>query len=287
MAAGNPFDGRPLRVTVGARPLDLADWLLIDEHRASELAAKATLLDERHADVVATRDEGLAGSRELLALVIDHLKTHAADRFDFGAATVRDLERNVTVDLAALHPIDAAGRLVQEDVTIMSRDGIGEWRLNAASVCFPSRWSLAEKIGADLTQIHEPVPFYEERIGAAVQQFFDRLTPERPVWRMNWTLLNDASLFQPVGRPWTTGDGSFGDDLFFRVERQTLRALPVSGAIAFTIRTTVRPLGEFADVPGAFAALADTLEATNERTVEYKGWSPICKPLVDWLRASV
>lgn len=286
MAAGNPFDGKPLRVTVGTRPLDLADWLLIDEQRASELAAKATLLDERHADVVGTRDEGLAGSRELLSIVIDHLKTHAADRFDFRAATVRDLERGTTVDLSSLHPIDAAGRLVQEDLTVMTRDADGRWRLTAASVCFPSRWSLAEKIGADLTRIHEPVPYYEERIGAAVRRFFDRMTPEHPVWRMNWTLLNDPALFQPGGTRWHEPPTDFGADLFFRVERQTLRALPVSGAVAFTIRTTVRPLGAFAAVPGAFSALADTLEATDEHTVEYKGWTPIRTPLVAWLRSA-
>lgn len=284
MPAINPFDGRPLRVTIGTRPLDESQWLVFDEHGHTDMAEKARLLAQRHADVVAHRPDGDAASSELLDMVVRHLARYEGDRFVIDGAEVRDVRTGASVDTSAWHPIDAAGRLVQEDLTIMTRDPAGDWRLTAASVCFPSRWRLADKIGADLTQIHDPVPFYEERIGAAVQQRFDRLEPGRPLWRLNWTLLNDRERFQPQGRPWTGGPDDFGTALFFRVERQTLRRLPRTRAVAFTIRTTVQPLAALAAIPGAYRTLAQTLEFTDPRTVAYKGWTAFHEPLLHWLR---
>lgn len=285
MSATNPFDGRPLRVTIGTRPLDDAQWLMFDAHYATDMAEKAILLAERHEDVVAHEPAGDAAARELLDMVLEHLASCQRDRFVIDGAKVRDVHRGTTVDTGVWHPIDAAGRLVQEDLTVMTRDSAGDWRLTAASVCFPSRWRLADKIGADLTQIHEPVPFYEERIGAAVRQQFERLDPDRPTWRLNWTLLNDSARFQPEGTPWTGGPVDFGTALFFRVERQTLRRLPRTQGIAFTIRTTVEPLAALSTIPDAYRTLAQTLEQTDPRTVAYKGWAAFHEPLVEWLRA--
>lgn len=285
MPGTNPFDGRPLRVSVGTRPLELAEWLQFDDRYCVEMEQKSALLSERHDDVVAHRVEGDEASRELLVMLLGHLTRYEGDRYVIDGGHVRSVERGLTIDTSAWHPIDAAGRLVQEDLAIMSADSTGAWRLTAASICFPSRWRLADKIGTDLGHIHAPVPFYEERVGSAVRQLFDRLEPERPVWRLNWTLLDDSALFQPDGKPWNGHLDDFGDALFFRVERQTLRRLPQSRAIVFTIRTTVRPLRSLEAVPDAFRTLADTLECTDPRTVAYKGWAPFQAPLVAWLRS--
>lgn len=286
MPISNPFDGKPLRVSVGTRPLDIAQWLQFDAQRMTEMSIKETLLTERHDDVVSHQEDGDEAAGELLELVLEHLAVHEQRRFTVEGPHVHDQERGVTIDTTAWHPIDAAGRLVQEDLTVMTRDAQHTWRLTAASVCFPSRWRLADKIGGDLSQIHGPVPFYEERIGAAVQQLFDRLLPERPLWRMNWTLLDDPALFQPEARSWHTPAQDFGEALFVRVERQTLRALPRTSAIAFTIRTSVQPLKALSAIPGAYGALAESLENTANETVDYKGWTSIRGPLIEWLRSA-
>ncbi|TIU52784.1 MAG: DUF3445 domain-containing protein, partial [Mesorhizobium sp.] len=54
-------------------------------------------------------------------------------------------------------PLVQASLLVQEDLILMRRDESG-WRLAAGSLCFPSSWSLLEKFGKPLQQIHAPVP---------------------------------------------------------------------------------------------------------------------------------
>ena len=290
-AAYLPADGRPVRVSIGTRPMDLRDWIEIDHLRVVELDHKDELLRERHDEVVATMPRGDDGSQEVLELLVEHLLARFPDvyaRDGHSRAAIVDRQRDVTVALDSGHPIDVAGRLVQEDLCLMSHVD-GAWILTAASLCFPSRWRLSDKIGRDLRAIHGPVPFYEERIGAPVDTAFDRLRPETPVWRINWTILDDPELFQPdsaTRREPHELVGDFGTALHVRVERQTLRALPRSGDVLFTIRTYTCPLGEAESLrPGALAQLADTLEATAQPTTDYKGWAGWRDAVVAWARS--
>lgn len=264
-----PWDGRPHRLTLGLRRLDLDDWLQVDEHREAELAEKARLLATRPHDVVAHTPAGREGAEETLSLVQQWLAGHRPD-----------LPRRAH---PGVHPIDAAGRLVQEDLCVLVRDTAG-WVLAAASVCFPSRWRLADKIGRSLDAIHEPVPGYGA-IAGPVAAAHDRLTPDRPMWRLNWTLLADPALFQQPGAraplPYPGLDG-----LTLRVERQTLRRLEHSGAVLFTIRTHLAGLRDVVAAPGAAEALATTLRTVDEAHAAYKGWTGWLEPLVADLMAA-
>ena len=128
------------------------------------------------------------------------------------------------------------------------------WVLEAASLCAPSRWTLAEKMGRTLLDVHEPVPGYAEVIGRPTDAMFDKFTPERPVWRINWTILDRPELFQPAPEGRKSGGAGVtaenaGEALTFRVERQTMRVLPRTRAVLFGIRTYVRPLAELAADP--------------------------------------
>ena len=206
-----PVDGRPLRMTLGLRPLDERSWLEVDHHYAAELAQKHRLLASHPDEVVAHLPEGRAAAEETYALVHDWMS-----------------RRHPEVLLSARgdeHPIDAAGRLVQEDLCVLT-DTDGAWRLTAASVCFPSRWRLADKLGATVAQIHAPVPGYGS-ISDVVDGALDRLTPGSPLWRLNWTIVDSPALFLPPH-----SDASMAGDidgLVFRVERQTLRRLADDG----------------------------------------------------------
>ncbi|MBK9740582.1 MAG: DUF3445 domain-containing protein [Actinobacteria bacterium] len=285
-----PIDGRPLGVAMGTRPLDLNEWIEIDDQRVAVLEEKDRLLATRRDEVLAHLPAGRPGAEETLDLLIEHLPIRFPDVYGARPDGLTDRQRGIVVRRDAGHPIVVAGRLVQEDLCIMTRTDDGRWVLSAASLCFPSRWRLADKIGRDLGDIHGPVPYYAETIGNPVDRFFERITPDNPVWRTNWHLLDDAALFQPqASRTWRDRmdlDGrDVGDALHFRVERQTLRALPSSGAVLFTIRTYVRPMRDLETLrPGAFSELADTLEATPRATAAYKGWTPLLDETVAWLR---
>jgi hypothetical protein len=253
---------------MGLRPLEPDDWLERDDHAEEELAQKTTLLAEHYDDVVATQPAGEAASHELLGEVREFL-----GRVHPGVATTVDDEE---------HPLVAASRLVQDDLCVLVKDD--QWRLRAACVCFPSRWELATKIGATLDEIHGPVPHYDEVLARPTNAFFDRLGPQRSFWRLNWTLLDDAALHQPrAARAAPSGNLA---DWFFRVERQTLRQLPVTRAIVFTIRTYVTPARTLADANGQFVAtLTHALETASPATQAYKGWTGVAARLRDALGA--
>jgi hypothetical protein len=241
-------------------------WLEIDEHFREELDLKARLLAENYDDVVATNPEGDEASRELLDEITQNLRAHHP-----GVKT--DVDESE-------HPLVAASRLVQEDLCVLVRDD--EWRLRAACVCFPSRWNLASKIGTTLDDIHEPVPGYDHELSRPTNAFFERLRPDRSFWRLNWTLLDSPTLFQPAGaRRTPVGDL---EGWYFRVERQTLRSLPRTRAVVFTIRTYVTSAAALCARDETFAeSLIRAVGSAPAPMQEYKGWTGVAERLRDAL----
>jgi hypothetical protein len=283
-----PVEAKPWRLRMGLRPLELQRWLEVDSNRSEELAIKHRLLGspDTHSQVVANLPGSEVAGKELLDLVLEHLSRHHP-----GLVTATpdgkliEESTGLVVDPEHLHPVDAAARLVQEDLCLMTRAGT-QWVLGSASVCFPSRWSLADKVGRDLTAIHAPVPGYEDELARPTHSFFERLTPDRPVWRLNWTLLTDRSLHQPDpgSRQWRhAGRLDPARDIWFRVERQTLRRL-ICEAVVFTIRTYVTPLPELLERhPEARTALRVALAGTGPDVLAYKGWEDLAPRLLAWL----
>ncbi|HLK46346.1 MAG TPA: heme-dependent oxidative N-demethylase subunit alpha family protein, partial [Acidimicrobiales bacterium] len=156
-----PVDGGPFRWTMGLHRLELADWLEVDHRRAAELAEKRRLLDTARETVLVSLPDGDAPAAELLALVVDHLT--ARDLVTARDGVLVDRATGQRTPTAGVHPLEAASLVVQEDLCVLTAQA-GEWRLVAACVCFPSRWSLASKLGCTLLGIHEPVPGFADEL---------------------------------------------------------------------------------------------------------------------------
>ena len=225
----NPVDGKPDRMHIGARVLDLNNWIEIDAFYNEDIELKKKLLAERHDRVFVSVPEGDDGSREVLAEFLKYLPSRFPERWP----------SPISID-SNLHPLEAASLLVQEDLCLMTQQG-QDWVLTAGSICFPSRWDPRDKIGKSLLGIHDPVPHYVEKIGVATQSLFDKMTVDRPMWRVNWTIMDTPDLHQPVpvrrADSITVTKDNLPDHLYFRRERQTLRKFPKTGDILFTIRT--------------------------------------------------
>ena len=71
-----PFDGGHFRLSMGLIPLKRREWIEIDDHLASALAAKRALLRTRHDEVFAALPEALAAADELLQMLAEHLVEH-------------------------------------------------------------------------------------------------------------------------------------------------------------------------------------------------------------------
>ena len=239
------------------------------------MALKRQLLAERPDEVFAARPGSEAAATEVLELIGAWLAAHPPG----------DRAAPMGTDSTGLHPLDRAGRLVQEDLCLLMPTD-GRYLLEAASLCFPSHWRLSEKLGRSVGAIHGPVHHYGAELEAKVDTFFERLRPDRPVVRRNLSIHSHDDLFRPEPHesPESFAPDVTGlDQVWLRSERQTLVRLAPTGAVLFTIKTQQCPVSVLAqrrEVAWALAvklrALEPELPATGE-TIPFPPW------LIDWL----
>jgi Protein of unknown function (DUF3445) len=136
-----------------------------------------------------------------------------------------------------------------------------------------------------------------DKLQPSLTRFFGRLSPSTPVARNNWLI--QVLPPTPVPATWPQSsdarepleelawaEGTFGPEdtlgtcprpappeplperMRLRVEHQTLRRLPRSGAIVFTIRVYMTPLEELE--PGEAGRLAAAVRGVKEQEVVYR-----------------
>jgi hypothetical protein len=221
----------------GVQPLDLADWLIVDEAYGGQMALRDRLIAERRAEVLGRTEGSEAAEGEALETVLAHLPGGFTRK---GPRITRP--DGVVVDLYGDTPLAVAGRLVQEDLCLLERpEGAAEHLLSAAILCFPASWTLSEKLGRPLGAIHRPVAEYDPTMARRVQRMFDAIRPETPLWRQNALLYASPDLHQPRTEA-APRDDTRHDTPYLRSERQCLLRLPRTGAILFSIHTYVLPL---------------------------------------------
>lgn len=264
-ASGPPW------LAMGLSRIDEGAWLVPDHRREEELAERARLVDERRDEVFAALPGTEGASAEVLELV------RAWERAHLPGEAARPVD-------ASEHPLVAAGLRTQEDLALMVPHADGH-HLDAAVLCFPSHWRLRDKVGGSALAIHGPVPGYQRELSAKVDRFLDRLRPGVVVARRNWTVHDTPDLFapDPTVDPRAVADHEVGTSLWLRSERQTLRLLPTSGAVLFTIRVQQAPMAALARHPDAAGALAARLRAQPDALTRMNGLAPHREVVLGWL----
>lgn len=156
-------------------------------------------------------------------------------------------------ELAAMLGVDGALReaalSAHEDMCLLTLPEGGEqYRLVGAAVAWPSDWHPTDKIGLPLRALHAPIAGYEEQLATGVDRFMATLKPGAIYGRCNWFIAATGERRWLEVRPAHEAfahvtAANAGTTLFARSERQTLRRLPETGAILFTIGIYVEPLG--------------------------------------------
>jgi dimethylamine monooxygenase subunit A len=285
-----PYAAGVHRLSVGLKPLDPAHWFEPDHQWAEQMANKSAMLKFQHANVVAALPESLAAQEELRALMTAHLPAAHGTLYLREGDTLRinDLHPGGASD-PGLSAIDRCGRMVQEDLCLMQQSG-DQFVLTAASLCAPSGWKLSEKLGQPLIGIHAPVPGYETELAHRVQRVFQGLHAGRPVWRANWSLATEPTLFMPGGHGASPVQGdavtpeNAGSHVWVRVERQTLTRLPETGAILFTIKTYIDAVSALSGSIGLCAGLQGAIETMTAEMQDYKAISRYKAALLAWLQ---
>jgi hypothetical protein len=280
-----PYDGSSKLFTIGLRPLDLADWIEVDRHYDAHVAEKRRLYETVPQLVFVEERDTREAQCEVFGLIAAHLTEHEERLFrtDGQQAAFQASLAKVGGADDTIAPLHAASLLVQEDLILMRQNEAG-WRLAAGSLCFPSSWSLTEKFGKVMQDIHQPVPGFGpgSRSADLINRMFDRL--HHPVQRFNWSIQAGDALYHPLStvaridratnRPSKFPDIESAARAFIRVERQTLRKLPISRDILFTIRIHLDPIALLTHHPDRVAlcdGFATQLGELEEAQLDYKG----------------
>jgi len=269
-----PHCTRPELLAMGLSPLADGSWIEVDTSLGRFHAHKRALAAGDPAAVYRWLPGSLPAQEELAEQLLGHLLEAHGDAYRQGGDAIHCTAAGFSVPWPPVtaDPLWSLSLLVAEDLVIMEQGDDG-YRLTAASLCSPSHWRLAEKLGRPLREIHDPIPGIHEALSPRIDRFFDHLRPEHPVERFNWTLQGGPALFHD-GRAEAPLEASAGAEasLYYRVERQTLVRLPRTGAVVFTIRVFLHPLEALATRPGALAALVEAVDAAPLALARYKGF---------------
>lgn len=186
--------------------------------------------------------------------------------------------------------LENAARSAWEDMCLLSQTSSEDpYRLIGAAVAFPTDWSPADKLGLPLTALHAPIHGYARQLASGVDHFMAKLKPGPIFGRCNWFIAPTGALRWREDRPASevfagvTGENA-GERLFVRCERQTLRRLPQTGAILFTIGVYISVLAKL--TPANAARLAEAATAIPEAEAQRRGTAHFAPALQSWVCAA-
>ena len=253
--------GGDFRWRLGTRKLDVDDWIELGPDADGPdgwIAHKRQILANHHDTAFAAMNGIEPEANEVAETLVAHLRSRWPDRFA-GVALDREL-----------HPLEAASRLVPEDLALMvERDG--RLLFGGGSVCFPNRWDLPSKVGQPLAAVHQPVAQLNAQLERGIDRFLEQLTPDRPAWRLGWGVIDVADGYTPLdGSGPTRPSNPSVDELFVRVERETLRRFDRTRCVLFTIRTYIAPMSAVLSNAESSADMAALIAAMPRDVRHYK-----------------
>ncbi len=261
---------------------------ILDRTRESdqEVALKCELLEKDLPNYFQALPESSSACEEAASMLASQASPDAVIDQD-------STSRSHDADCPGLALLNVA-RTIQEDVVVLRGDeqqGDEErgHPILAGVVCFPSGWSIADKVGLSILSTHAPVPEYQSVLSTSTERLLAKLKVNRPVWRTNWGVRCSPRLDQSPKHAIALAQelaslrsDNVGDRCYFRVERQTLSRLPTSRAILFTIHTYQAPLRELSVQERQI--LHGVLKTCPDATLHYKGIAPMRELLIDYLR---
>ena len=173
-------------------------------------------------------------------------------------------------------------------------DDSKSFAMAAASVIF-SFSELQEKLSKPVEWIHAPVPHFHKQLRKTLDLTFGKLLKiEQPMWRNNWAIAPSGTLDEPLyGSEASTANRKLPgkpsveilESKFLKVEYQTIRRLPTSGYLLFTIKTMADPLSGLREVPAAALCLAKSIRGMSPAMRSYKGIDDddTCEAVLEYL----
>jgi hypothetical protein len=283
---------------MGIRNMPKEDWIQLDNewlkyHELKQKRLNSDLKDQLYG----TMPEAHAAAIELLHELREFLPARYPTLFTKTTNGIRLLATNEELDLENLKedPMWYITQLIQDDIAIMVEDDKGEYFLKSGAILLAGFWRFKDKVNMSLNEIHfsGDVPKYKTHLQKGMEKFFQRIGTDNPVVRNNYFLQTDDHLDwsksigdereEKVG--WYTASVATDiNQIWYRSERQSLRRLPISGGVVFTVRTYFLPLTELCSEPFIPLRLLNGIESWDDDVKEYKGYGVFKDVVIPYLK---
>jgi Protein of unknown function (DUF3445) len=249
------FSRDGFRFSIGITPLRPAEFF-VNHGNTEILRQRKRLLHERPADYLQPLEPG--HWRALISVV---------QQWEPAAAT---------------DDIKSLGSSWEPDFVVLDRNEPNE--VLGGCVCFPSGWSLPDKVGKSLLMTHSPVPGMNHLLAPKIAQFVSRLDSSRCFQRTNWGLTGARSLDQHPHRGIPAiGAATDPSKVDLRIEWQALIGLPPD-LVLFGIRVFHVALLQVRANSALAELLTENLSSMPSAVAEYKRLSECRERLVAFLR---
>ena len=293
---------------MGLRTMHWDEWIELDSHYPRFHADKTARIAERGSKCCRTdRSDPRVwdGAIELLEELASYLPERYPSMFRKTDVGVDNLFTGESINVKELtlnggapeDPMQLSARLIQDDLAIMFEKEDGQYYLLAGAILLAGFWRLEDKWGMPLSEIHTSgdVPGFKSKLEKGMMNFFRRVQPDKAVLRNNYFLQVDDELAwsSSIGSEDSTKEGEVGwftaekdkaiQHHYFRSERQSLRRLPRSGGVVFTIRTYFHPVTEIAQEDYVPGRLASAVRSWGDDVAKYKGRERYGDVLLEYL----
>ncbi|KAH8116139.1 hypothetical protein DFH11DRAFT_1688264 [Phellopilus nigrolimitatus] len=272
----------PYYQTMSHQPMDTNNWIEIDKDLKWYIEQKTRVIEEQGKNVIDSLPENDAGCGELMEILVDYLPKRYPTLFEKidckGGGIWNKVTDEKLVGLEGKVGVDAllvCSRLVEDDFLMGREREDGHVYFTGGLVAFPGFYLLSKKINKSLRIVHDPVPYFNEKILFSVERKLKRFQPNEPFERTSWEIVDDRDLFfHNIARIESDGkelsEKQHPKDLYFRVDHQTFRKLPKTKAIIFGVHPIMKRLEDLADSPLVPALLAKVHEEGDRKIMDYK-----------------
>lgn len=298
-----PRPYRPFRwayhQTMALNKLEPDWWLELESNYVARVAERKELF-EKHGKLVLNYLPGSElACKEIMENALQFLCARYPQYFSLSLSTSKgyvfhNAILNKETVIEDMHPLHVLLENVPEDFAVMLRNPEdGMYYFRAGLLCSSLGWNVDTKLGMQLKEIHNPIPDYKAKMEFSMDRYFSHLPPNRPIQRGSWGLEVDTPLFMPPGDPHENFRTRQVPNLpvsrvHLRVDWQTLRRLPLSGAIVFNFKALFTPLDDFRSEAYVPALLAKVLRDGKKALMEYKStWHVehvVLPALEEWAR---
>ena len=250
----------------------------LDKSYAAVIKQRQELFDQYGDNTLRRLPGSELATKELMEMCVQFLCARYPQHFSL------DLERMILhngilgtdTDLTAVEPLHVLLHNVPEDFAIMIRDPeTGLYSFRAGMIMSSLGWDLGSKIGLKLHEIHAPIPDYPEKMEFSMDRYFAKKPTDRAIQRGSWGFEIDQPLYMPPGDPHEKhrehqNPAHTIERCHLRVDWQTLRRLPLSGAVVFNFKGLFTPVQEFRNEPYIPSLILKVLREGKRNIMEYK-----------------